>query len=46
VSNLFVIDVDGPKAHAALISRLGGEAVAPKALFGCGMVKNCGVSSR
>src|SRR5262249_6091189 len=30
VSGLFVIDVDGPEAHAALLSRLGQEPVAPR----------------
>jgi hypothetical protein len=36
VSNLFVLDVDGPEAHAELIARLGGEPVAPKVLSGSG----------
>jgi len=36
VSNLFVIDVDGPEAHAALIARLGAEPVAPKVISGSG----------
>jgi hypothetical protein len=34
VSNLLVIDVDGPDAHAELVSRLGSEPVAPKVLSG------------
>lgn len=34
VSNLFVIDVDGPEAHAVLLERLGDEPVAPKAISG------------
>jgi hypothetical protein len=34
VSGVFVLDVDGPEAHAALVTRLGGEPVAPKALSG------------
>lgn len=36
VSNLFVIDVDGPEAHAELVKRLGSEPVAPKVLSGSG----------
>lgn len=36
VSNLFVIDVDGPEAHAELIARLGSEPIAPKVLSGSG----------
>lgn len=34
VSNLFVVDVDGPEAHAVLIDHLGSDPVAPKALSG------------
>jgi hypothetical protein len=34
VSNLFVIDVDGPEAHQVLLERLGGEPVAPKVFSG------------
>lgn len=34
VSNLFVIDVDSPEAHEALLSRLGQEPRAPKVLSG------------
>jgi hypothetical protein len=34
VSNAFVLDVDGPEAHEALVGRLGGEPLAPKALSG------------
>jgi hypothetical protein len=34
VSGVFVLDVDGPEAHAALVARLGSEPVAPKALSG------------
>lgn len=34
VSGLFVIDVDGPEAHAVLIDRLGSEPRAPKSLSG------------
>lgn len=34
VSDLFVIDVDGPEAHAALLERMGNEPRAPKALSG------------
>jgi len=34
VSNLFVIDVDGPEGHEALLAHLGTEPVAPKALSG------------
>jgi hypothetical protein len=36
VSNLFVIDVDGPEAHSALLDRLGSEPLAPKVLSGSG----------
>jgi hypothetical protein len=32
--NLFVIDVDGPDAHRALVARLGSVPVAPMALSG------------
>jgi hypothetical protein len=34
VSDLFVIDVDGPEAHTALMSHLGEEPSAPKAISG------------
>jgi hypothetical protein len=34
ISGLFVIDVDGSEAHAALLERLGTEPLAPKALSG------------
>jgi hypothetical protein len=34
VSGLLGIDVDGPEAHEALVSRLGAEPVAPKVLSG------------
>jgi len=34
VSDLFVIDVDGPEAHAALMRHLGAEPLVPKALSG------------
>jgi hypothetical protein len=34
ISNLLVIDVDGPEAHAALLEHLGQEPLAPKALSG------------
>ena len=34
VSRLFVIDVDGPEAHAVLLQRLGEEPRAPKVLSG------------
>jgi hypothetical protein len=34
VSDLFVIDVDGPEAHAALVKELGAEPTAPKAISG------------
>lgn len=34
ISNLFVVDVDGPEGHAALVERLGAEPPAPKALSG------------
>jgi hypothetical protein len=34
VSNAFVIDMDGPEAHEALVGRLGSEPLAPKALSG------------
>jgi hypothetical protein len=30
VSNVLAVDVDGPEAHEALVSRLGAEPVAPK----------------
>jgi hypothetical protein len=33
-SRVFAIDVDGPEAHAALVSHLGTEPVAPKVLSG------------
>ena len=36
VSNLFAIDVDGPEAHEALLTKLGSEPVAPKVLSGSG----------
>jgi hypothetical protein len=36
ISKLFVIDVDGPEAHAELISRLDAEPAAPKVLSGSG----------
>jgi hypothetical protein len=36
VSGVFVIDVDGPEAHAALVARLGAEPRAPKAWSGSG----------
>lgn len=36
VSDLFVIDVDGPKAHAALVSHMGGVPKAPRVLSGSG----------
>lgn len=34
VSGTFVIDVDGPEAHAALLQQLGSEPIAPKAISG------------
>jgi Bifunctional DNA primase/polymerase, N-terminal len=34
VSGLFVIDVDGPEAHAALMHQLGAEPGAPKGAIG------------
>lgn len=34
VSNLLVVDVDGPEAHAVLVARLGTEPLAPKVLSG------------
>ena len=34
VSDVLVIDVDGPEAHAVLLERLGSEPVAPKAISG------------
>jgi hypothetical protein len=37
VSDLFVIDVDGDEAHAALIQQLGSEPLAPRANSGSGM---------
>jgi hypothetical protein len=36
VSGVFVIDVDGPEAHAALIARLGAEPMTCKAISGSG----------
>lgn len=36
VSNAFVLDIDGPEAHAALVDRIGGEPMAPKVLSGSG----------
>jgi hypothetical protein len=41
VSDLFVIDVDGPEAHAELLKRLGGEPLAPKAVSGSGKPYRC-----
>src|SRR5262249_45471801 len=35
-SGLLAIDVDGPEAHAALVSRLGSEPLAPKVFSGSG----------
>src|SRR6516165_8277235 len=34
VSDLFVLDVDGPEAHAALLKQLGAEPHVPKAISG------------
>jgi hypothetical protein len=34
ISGVFVVDVDGPEAHAALLDHLSEEPVAPKALSG------------
>ena len=34
VSNLFVIDVDGPEAHQVLLEKMGAEPIAPKAISG------------
>jgi hypothetical protein len=36
ISDLFVVDVDGPEAHAALIAHLGAVPLAPKVLSGSG----------
>lgn len=36
VSGVFVVDVDGPEAHAELVKCLGYEPIAPKVLSGSG----------
>lgn len=38
LSNVFVIDVDGPEAHEALLKHLGDEPLAPKVFSGSGSV--------